>query len=218
MVNGDPMMKQVLLLTSLHCLSAVAAGADDVDMEQVEAAIIAAVHEAAVDSKVISSGDLTATLDTYDNVPGKHAFADSLGLTGGTSATISRNHKPLVVMMPGDGSYSIIVLNPNNKEEVIANISVDTSTGHLTHISYFGRSKTGDRIDAIDGNVDGQPETIIVYDREGMSRIWLRDAWRQVVKQNGNVGVILDGEWHRVRRDPESKQWDLFDTPESSDE
>jgi hypothetical protein len=150
-------------------------------------------------------------------VPGKHRLADNLGLTGGTSATISRNDQLLIVMMPLNGSYSISVFNPNNEEEMIANISIDAGTGHLTDISYSGRSEKGDWFNAFDGNVDGQPETIINYDSEEMSRIWLRDAWRLVVKQDGHSGVILDGEWHRVRRDPESMQFDLFETPESSD-
>lgn len=212
------MIKQHFLLASLTCLATVAACTNDPESERMEATIIAALHEAATESKVISSGEFTATLDTYDNVPGKHPIADNLGFTGGTSATISRNHQPFIVMTPEDGSYSIGVFNPNNKEEMIANISIDASTGHLTDISYSGRSTGGEWFNASDANVDGQPETIIVHDRESMSRVWLRDGWRKVVKQDGIVGVILDSQWHRVRRDPETKQWDLFDAPESSDE
>ena len=209
------MIKQLFLLTGLCCLSA--ACADDRDPGNVQADVVAALREATVESKQISSGELTATLDTYDKEPGKHPLADNLGLTGGTSATIWRNDEPLIVMMPEDGSYSIAVFNPKNKEEMLAHLDIDASTGLLTRISYFGRSNDGDWFDATDGNVDGQPETIVVYEKEGLSRIWVRDAWRPLVKQDGITGVTLDGRWYPVSRDPETRQWDLFDAPAPSD-
>ena len=100
---------------------------------------------------------------------------------------------------------------------MIANISVDTGTGHLTGISYSNRSADGDWFNATDGNVDGQPETIIVHDREGMSRVWLQDSWRPIVKQDGIAGVMLHGQWYELDRDTDTRQWDLLDAAESSD-
>ena len=210
------MIKRLALLTGLSCL--LAACADDKDPGNVQADVVAALREATVESKQISSGELTATLDTYDNEPGEHPFADNLGLTGGTSATIWRNDEPLIVVMPENGSYSIAVFNPNNKEEMLAHLDIDANTGLLTRISYFGRSNDGDWFDVTDGNVDGQPETIIVSQGEGLSRIWVRNSWRPLVKQDGITGVILDGQWRGVSRDPQTKQWDLVDTPGPSGE
>ena len=111
---------------------------------------------------------------------------------------------------------SIGILNPANTKEMIANISIDAETGRLMDISYSGRSMDGAWLSATDGNADGQPETIIFLGEEGSARVWIRDTWRQVVKQDGHTGVILDGQWHRVRRDPETRQWDLFDGRETS--
>ena len=209
-----PISNHAYQLVGLLALSIVGACTENTDTRQVDAAVGAALREATTDTQAISSGELTATLDTYDNERGKHTLTDKMGLTGGTQATISRNHQPFVVIMPEDESYSIGIFNPDNKEEMIANISIDTGTGHLTSISYSSRSADGDWFNATDGNVDGQPETIIVYDREDMSRVWLQDGWRPIVKQDGIAGVMLDGQWHRLSRDADTMQWDLLDSTE----
>jgi len=212
--------KQLILFVGLPSLLVTACtseDADDMDADQANGAFLEELAKATEDSQSVTSGDLTVLLNTFDAQPGEHDLADNLGLTGRTSAFVYRNDKMFIAVLPSDESYYISVSDPEEADELLATIVLDSNTGLLTQISYSGVSDDGSKFTSTDFDVDGQPE-VILSGEDGKARIWLVDRWEQVVKQDGRRGVVLNGKWREVRRDHDTMQFELLETPEPRSE
>jgi len=207
------MIRQFLALVSLCVISTSCAGSDSSEVEDVNAALMAKISEALADAQVVSNEDFRIELMTFDDKEGNHPAAARLGLAGDSVVHVYRNNKQFLSILPepGDGLYLISLWNPV-EEKMISVLEINADTGAPVSISYSG-TKEGVYFNTSDLNWDGQADTILFGEKiPGPMRIWLQERWQEIVRKDGENGVVIDGNWKRVERNRETKEYEISES------
>ena len=202
------MVRKFLKLASLIFISTIFAcsGNSEVDVESV---IVKKITETINDIQEVSNKDFRIQLMTLGSNRDSDSFTDTLIPVEGSAVNVYRNEKLFLQIMPesAEGLYLISLWNPI-EEKMISVWVTDVNTGVPHMLTYNGVTSEGIYFDATDRNWDGQPDTIL--EREsGQTRIWLQERWQKVVKTEGRIGVIVEGNWKPIQLNRKTNEYEF---------